>query len=246
MTEQPVDALAALGGESLPLATADVGSSGSTPAPPPGDPRQVDDHGVTFDRTKHEADANGNGKRRRDGGWVLKRGNGARKSKGLGLLNLFRGGQPAEQPAPASATDAPTPAPTTGASFLASPGPAPAGGAQPGGAAAQPEAAPNPIESYDATAAALTHGQFAVLTIALGPAWEAQPQEHKAWVDMWRRLWFHYQLPVVGPLIEFLILSATTIAKRRGDAETKRRVGGLWRWLRGGNLKEAQDVEVRS
>ena len=250
-----VDALSALGGESLPLATADVGrgSGGSQGAPPaaaaaPSSGGRPDSKGEAFDPAKHEADANGNPRTKRDGTWQRKRGNGARKAKGLGLMNLFGLGKdvPAPEAGPATVPAASTEGapPAAGSSFLATPGPATPGanGAAPG-ADAPEEPTSNTIDAYDATAASLTHGQFAVLSLVFGPAWVASKTEHDRWVDMWRRLWFHYQLPVVGPLIEFVILSVTTVSMRRNDEETKRRVGSVWRWMRGGHFKEPKDVE---
>lgn len=248
-----VDALAALGGESLPLATADVGrgTSGPQGAPPPAAAApsadvRTDTKSEAFDPAKHESDANGNGRTKRDGTWQRKRGNGARKAKGLSLSNLFGFGKdvPAPETVPGPGTAAGDEPPATGSSFLAAPGPASPGqnGTSPGEAAPEEETR-HTIDAYDATAASLTHGQFAVLSLIFGPAWDAAKPERDRWIDMWRRLWFHYQLPVVGPLIELLILAVTTVSMRRNDEETKRRVSSVWRWMRGGRFKEPKDVE---
>lgn len=243
MTDAPLPAAQALAGVAeLPRATAGVAPSAPTDAAaPPASGGQVDAAGVAFDPALHESAA-GVPRRKGDGTWQLKRGNGARKAAGTPLLNLFGGGKPkANAAAPAAPPAAPSPPPPS-TSFIADDAPA-TGGPTPGASGAvvdgvpSPEG-PRPIEAYDATAAGLTHAMFAVAQLLFGPAWEAATAEHKAWVDANRRVLHHFQLPILGPFIEWLVLALTTAAKRRNDPTTIHRVTSAWRWLTGGPFRQ--------
>lgn len=230
-----IDAAAALAGSAI-LPQGTPGLTGAAPPPAGG---QVDARGTTFDPALHEVDPAGQPRRRVNGEWQRKRGNGARAAAGKPPVGAVRGFRPAGAPAPGPAPQ-PPPRADPRAQF---PGldqvvpdvPPPAGGtihdAQPA-----PEAGPRSLEDYSATAQALTHGQFSALRLVFGDAWEASKDEHDRWAEAWRRLLHHYQLPVVGPIIEWLVLAVVTVAKRASDAQTRLRTMAIWRWLNGGKF----------
>lgn len=208
-TIETVDAKRALGDLGQPNKPTVV-----APPPPPAG-KLVDKLGAAFDDALHERDRLGNPKMRADGGWCLKRGNGARKANGkppagaVGYVSVAP--KPAATPASSSPGEAagPTSSPSPGASGQV--------------VNALPiEGAPMLTEAdYEGTAIGLTNGGFSVLQLVFGKAWEPDTNERDAWRGALRRLWFHYQLPRLGPLIEVLLLLPATIAKRRDDARTK-------------------------
>lgn len=201
-TVDPSRALADLGEPNKPTKT----------IPPPAAPagKLVDKLGTPFDDAQHSRDRHGNPMMRADGGWCLKRGNGARK---------LAGKPPAGAVGYVSVAPKPDAAPT---------GTPPAGGSAPSPGAAGSVVDGVPVDGvpmlteadFEGTALGLTNGGFSLMQLVFGKAWEPDDQERRTWVGALRRLWYHYQLPRVGPLIEVLLLIPATIAKRRHDART--------------------------
>lgn len=235
----------------LPESSRDFGAApDSAPAVALHDPH-VDPDGVRFDAARHESDRNGNPQRRADGRWKKKRGNGGRKANGHPLLNLFASKTDDKKRAVPDAVPDAVPHVQTaeietnteqpnnsGSSFMADAPSAGAAGQTVQGVVV--DAAPQKtLQDYDSTATSLTHGQFAVLQMLLGPAWQSDKEEHRHHVDAWRRVLHHYQFPVIGPLLELGIVLCTSIAKRSGDVETNSRVSGIWRWLTGQKSRPA-------
>ena len=177
-------------------------------------------------------------RRNAQGGWARLRGNAARKAKGLPMIGALSGvaAKPASS-APAAPLAAPSSAPPASPSVLVLPT-APPSSSTPGAAGAEVAGEPSPaqaglgLDAYDGTAAAITGGQFGILSILLGKAWNASPQESQAWRDAWRRVFHHYQWRPLGPLVELIMLAVTSTAKRRDDPETRQAVGGMFAWFR--------------
>ncbi len=193
----------------------------ATPAPAPASAGLIDKLGQAFDNARHERDRTGNPKMRADGGWMLKRGNGARKARGEAPAGAVSYVVP---PSTRSTTDpaaSSAPQPTAGAAGdVVAALPAPEG------------VAPLLTEAdYEATALGVTNGSFSLMQLMLGDAWKPDTDERAAWTGALRRLWCAYQLPRLGPLIEVLFLLPATIAKRRHDARTRQGYAKMKAWL---------------
>lgn len=217
---------------------------------------EVDHHDVVYDPRRHEH------RIRPNGHWALKRGNGARLAAGKPLAGASSGhsmrvsADPAPAPSvsiepPATAGEAVTQpqgsrlgpflaldeakaSPVSGGPQNASAPPAA------GGAPMVPEVMRTP-QDYHLTAEGITQAQFGVMSMALGKAWEAEPQEAKAWTEAWKRTMAHYQTPILGPIVELIVLGIGSVSKRWHDATTNARVGGFWRWIRKQPPKVAGD-----
>lgn len=228
----------------------------SGPAPVLSGGKEVDRHGVAFDPAKHEH------RIRPNGHWALKRGNGARAAKGLPFAGATSGrrlavsADPARPPTVAIPPESATAEPAAGDSaaapatafrpgaFLAPEVPAAGSGAtvagnaqEPPGGAAAPAAAPVPVASltpqdYQLTAEGITGAQFGLASMALGPAWEPDRAERQAWTAAWARTMAHYQTPILGPVVELVVLAIGSVSRRFHDATTQSRVGAFWRWMR--------------
>lgn len=202
----------------------------------------LDDHGTPHDPAVHETDpATGLGRLSRDGAWKKKRGNGSRAAAGKPLAGATQGKlvipssqvQPGDEMPPtvtvSAAPGAPAPAIPSGASVT-------------GVAATPPMVETKTMEEYETTAVGMSQGLWAVFRSAGGPAWDPDKDEERAWARAIQRVWFHYQLPIIGPVIELLILTVRAFAKRSGEdgSRLRRWVAGAWRWVRGGSFSEPE------
>ncbi len=202
-------ALADLGEPNKPTVT--------VPPPPAPAGKLMDKNGQPFDDLRHERDKAGNPKLTAAGSWWPKRGNAARKIAGKPISGAAGKGYVGvlEKPAPAD-------------------GAATAGEMTAGAAGATVDAMATPMLSeadYEGTAIGLTNGGFSLMKLFFGKAWEPDGMELDTWRGALRRLWFHYELPRVGPLIEVVLLIPATIAKRRDDARTKEGWAKAKAWL---------------
>lgn len=219
----------------LPRQTPTVAGLGSTMPAGPG----LDRAGEPHDPSIHETPP----RRNNAGRWARRRGNAARKAKGLPPSGAtFRGsalGGPATPPADAVAGDPPA-GDTTGTpppdfrpgSRLVLDGPPPASG--PDGAVVPADVIPpGGLTDEEAAAAGetLTRGFFGLAALTLdGKAWEPTPDERKAFAACLGRVWRHYNLPALSPAVELFFLVPPTVAKRSDQPKTKR----LLDWITGG------------
>lgn len=199
-------------------------------APVPVDQPQRDRLGTVWDPAIHETPARLNKERC----WAKLRGNAARRAAGLppsGVAAAFR-------PIPAaSAPEAPKPQPAADPPPTASQ-PPPAGmlGGEPpvvDGVPA-PEGAPpaRSLEDYAATAAGAVDGTFSAAQLVLGPAWELKPDERRGLIAATQRVCHHYQLPMVGPLLQLALVLLPVIGRRREDPQTRRVIGDVLAWFK--------------
>ncbi len=175
-------------------------------APPEPKPGLLDQAGEAFDPALHGVDRNGNPKMRADGCWWRKPGLGARKAKAAKDGDESYVVPPAGEAA-ASTSSSPT---------------------------VDAVAAPEPMlteADYEGTASGIQNGMFSLMQLWLGGAWAAEAEEAKIWRGALARLWFHYQLPRFGPIIEIIILIPSTIARRRDDARTKEGWAKVMAWM---------------
>ncbi len=184
----------------------------------------VDRLGVAFNPALHESSATGP-RMRADGGWCLKRGNGARKVNGKSPAGgvAYVVPPPGKQQEPPAAGAAPGPAPAPNQ-------PPPVNGEQ----ILETTLENNPVlgeADYEGTAIGLQNGIFSLARLTMGPAWQEDNDERDAWRGCIRRLWHHYQLPRVGPILEMLMLGCATIAKRREDARTLQGWAKMKAWM---------------
>lgn len=212
----------------------------STPdqVPPPTASGAKDNRGTVFDPFKHETDpATGLGRLSAQGAWKLKRGNGARVAAGRPLAGATHGKLvlPASE---AHNVENPAPGSTPGAAAPAS---------LPPGVTLQsvqtvPPPAPPPIAEadYANTALGVSHATWGVFRLLGGPRWEADKDEISAWSKCWQRIWAHYQLPLIGPVVELVILGVQAAAKRTDGTKAKSWIAGAWRWAKGGKFSEPE------
>lgn len=233
---QTVDAAKALGDVGETPRVTNTIPVAAAPVPDPSGLR--DNNGVAFDPLLHEAGPTGP-RMRGNGSWALKRGNGARRAKGLppsGAVSFaVLPPKPRTEEPPPAAGAAPSPAPQ--------PSPAPAGGAQ---IVHEATIETNPVlveADYENTAKGVQRGLFAVAKLRFGPAWEPDDAERTEWVGCLRRLWHHYQLPRIGILAEFVVLTWSSISKRREDAKTLEGWAKLKCWL---GIKPTLAVETET
>lgn len=223
----PPDALAAV--PELPRATPVAGEPAPPPATLPADPGK-DDAGEAWNPAVHVDPPTRNSK----GRWKCRlRGNAARLARGLPMVGVAAGKAPRPAPPP------PDPTPTPGASGQVVDALPPATDAPPAAAGvsrlvwdepgADPAAAPGapapealrPREAYATTAKGIVRAQFAVATIAIGPAWDAPPAERAAWTEAWQDFLHEHQWPVLGSAVALIVLLVESIAKRRNDPDTQ-------------------------
>lgn len=252
---EPITAAAAIAADGVPdlpretprSAPSDLAAPAAAPAPmvqgsAPAGPARLDSAGAAFDPALHEVGPGGEPRMRQDGRFALKRGNGARRRAGLPPAGNAGAGFPGRPPKPKPKPAASEPSHPTPPQVAAAPSPA-ASAAEPAPvsdvripeveppseAEADPPADP---ADYRETAEALTEGQFGGAQIAFGAAWEPRPSERSAWIDAWAKALAHYQAPKAGPLLRLIILAVCSVAKRRGDAETRATLGRWWSALR--------------
>ncbi len=224
-------------GPSAPAAAASVFSQPpdlptGTPAGPPAaaapPPTTPDIDGAVWDGRFHEAPPRLNAR----GGWARLRGNAQRKAKGLppSGASACMQSKPVHAPSPAAppppveaAPTASTPPPPE----LTSSAPPPIHDGVPVGAEAPEQ---RPFESYAPTATGLVDGSFGVAQLTMGKAWELTPPERRAVTDATQRVLHHYQAPLLGPLIELILVLIPVITKRRHDLETRTTIARLITW----------------
>ena len=150
------------------------------------------------------------------GRWAKLRGNAARKAKGMPPSGATTGKAFRAAPAPQAPQAAPR--------MVSDIGPEldfPAPGEHGPGAAAGP-GAPEPMPQlmeadYQPTAEALTRSLFGAAALGWGKAWEPRPDESAALTNSLRRVWHHYQLPRLGPILETVTVMVGIFARRRDD-----------------------------
>lgn len=220
-------------------ATPAVQPEGPAPA---GEAAAVDQAGVALDPAVHEIDkATGTGRLSRLGRWMLKRGNGARAAAGKPMAGAVKSNLVIPRPPPSSSA-VPPPGSTAGASPGASP--AHAGGIQ---VEVMPPGTVNPpprigLEEYESTAVGVSNGFWACAQMIGGPKWEPTTDEVSAWSKAIQRVWHHYQLPLVGPLVELVILGFRSAAKRADSSKVRGFFSASWSWMRGGRFEAPRDV----
>lgn len=173
-----------------------------------------------FDPMRHSQDRYGNPMARADGFWMRRRGNGGRALKGLPPTGAPYLSPPAKAAPSADQVDEPAPA---------------ASSAGAGGAVVDAVPAPGPEllteADYEGTAIGVQNAMFGLCRLFFGSAWEPDDNERDTWRGALRRLWCHYQLPRLGPLLEVIVLVPVTIAKRREDARTQQGWAKIRIWL---------------
>mgnify|MGYP000234512506 CR=1 FL=1 len=102
--------------------------------------------------------------------------------------------------------------------------------------------APLGLEDYAATATGVTQGAWALFRLWWGPKWEPASDEISAWSQAVKRVWHHYQLPLVGPVIELLIVGFQSAAKRADSGKVRGWFAGAWRWARGGSFHDQEET----
>jgi hypothetical protein len=206
-----------------------------TAAAPPGpacDPAVPDPDGTVWDAALHEDPPRYNAQ----GRWARRRGNAIRKAKGLPPTGVSAGkayvAKPAAAPPPPPAA-APPPSASTPPPPELTDGP-PVLDAVPDGIAPPPplDQGQRPLEAYASTAAGLVDGAATVAQLTMGNAWILKADERRGLVDASQRVLHHYQLPVVGPLLELALVLLPIIGRRRNDPETRQVMGNLLAWWR--------------
>lgn len=241
-------AAAAEGSMPLPNPTPGIleAREGAAPAPDQPSPSAgageapKDNKGVPFDPAKHEQDpATGLGRLSKQGTWKLKRGNGSRAAAGKPMAGAMQGKLvlPASEASPAPADGKPAEPPPTGT--------IPPGAVVESIHTQVPPPPPVPLADYETTAVGVSHATWALFQMLGGPKWEPDKEEVGAWSKAWQRVWHHYQLPLVGPLIEVVILAGRAAAKRSDGSKARKWVAGAWRWVRGGTFAEPEPAPVR-
>jgi len=184
--------------------------------------------GLPHDPKRHESPPRLNAERR----WAKLRGNAARKAQGLPPTGrTFGPAKPApavdpaaEQPAPAAPAPEPPPSVST---------PPPAamlgGGAPVHDGVVDPEQVQRPFADYATTAAGLVDGTLGLAVIGISDAWKATPQERTVLVGAVQRVCHEHQLPVLGSLVELVLVVIGFAAKRRTDADTMSLIRRLFR-----------------
>lgn len=208
-----------------PAAAADL-----APAAPPA--TSADKDGNAWSAVFHENPPRLNAM----GCWAKLRGNAARKAKGLPPTGSFatKAFRPVNinklpeinscnTPAQPAAPTASDPPPITMTSD-----PPPIHDGVPVLDPAAPQL--RPFESYAGTAAGAVDGTFGVARLTMGPAWELHPTERRSLVDATQRVLHHYQAPILGPLLELVLILLPIVAKRRNDPETRSTMSALLAW----------------
>ncbi len=203
----------------------------NAPAAPGADqpaPGITDRKGNRHDPLYHEVPARLNA----EGLWAKRRGNAIRKAKGLPPSGKTFGGAGFQAAPPKLDQAPPAPAaPPAGAStpppmdMLNGTPPPPVVDGVP-----SPEIAGQPLEAYEATAGGWVDGTLGIAQMSLGPAWEPKPQERTVLVRAVQRVLHHYQLPILGPVLELVLVVIGFAAKRKDDATTRTRLAAMWDW----------------
>lgn len=219
--------------------------SAAPPTQPAADQVERDRDGAAWDPAVHENPPRRNEK----GRWARLRGNAQRRAKGLpmaGIAALAIAKRAESRPDPAAPPAEPPKAvdPPPAAS-QAPPASILAGEATPirdGVPDAGPAPGARPVEDYAGTAAGLVDGAFGAAQLSLGPAWLLKTDERRSLVDATQRVLHHYQVPVLGPLLELALVLIPVIGRRRNDPETRRVFGLVLDWWRNrGREKPAAD-----
>ncbi len=224
-TIDPLAAVAASGDTPRPSDIATAANVNTAAAP------EVDVDGVPFDPVKHAVDWNGQPKKKTNGQWYRKTGNGALKAAGKPLppQNGPKG------PKAAATTPEPgKPATLPGGSTFVPPAPSAAAQATPGQTAAVDAvpvvAEPLTPDQCKATAQAITDGAIGMARMTRGEHWAASADERSQLIECLSRLWALYNLPRFGPIVELMLLVVSFILngeKRREDIKK------LWDWALG-------------
>lgn len=232
----PADTLLGTAAE-MPTPTPGITApSSATPAlaadPMPSDqpaPGITDRKGNLHDPLYHEVPARLNA----EGLWAKRRGNAIRKAKGLPPSGKTFGGAGFQTAPPKLEQAQPAPAaPPAGAStpppvdMLNGTPPPPVVDGVPA-----PELAGQPLEAYEATAGGWVDGTLGIAQMSLGPAWEPKPQERTVLVRAVQRVLHHYQMPILGPVLELVLVVIGFAAKRKDDATTRTRLSAMWDWM---------------
>lgn len=221
----------------LPQGTPAAPAASPPVAAPP--PSTLDRDGKAWDRTYHENPPRLNA----EGRWAKLRGNAQRRAQGKPPTGVAAGlawkppaVDPTASPAAPSPTQPPAPDPTPTASQPPPPeltGPAPPpirdGVPMPPGV---DQVELRPLESYQATAVGMVDGAATVAQLTMGKAWILRTDEHRGLVGAVQRVMHHYQLPIVGPLLELVLVLLPIIGRRRDDPETRQVVGNVLTWWR--------------
>jgi hypothetical protein len=222
----------------LPQGTPATPAAAPAPAAPPAS--TPDKAGQVWDARYHDPRQILNA----HGCWAKLRGNAARKAKGLPPSGAttgkaFRPAAPAPESGPTSPEVAPTaqPAPDPAPTASQPPPPELTGAAPPpirDGVPVGPEAMPEarPLEAYQATAVGLVDGASTVAQLTMGNAWILKPEESRGLTGAVQRVLHHYQLPVVGPLVELALVLLPIIGRRRNDPQTRDVVGNVLAWFK--------------
>lgn len=205
----------------------------------------ADAAGAGWDPVVHESPP----RRNSNGAWAKKRGNGARKAKGLPNAGAApTGARPAPSPIkpsePTPGAAAPPPAAAFASGSTVAPDPVP-GESVLEGDLETPQMLSE--ADYQQTGETLTRAFFGLAQLTLdGKAWEPSPAESKAFSGCLARVWMHYGFPRLGPLTELAFLIPPTFAKRKDEPKTKKflgRLAGLLWWRRSAVVEIAPQVE---
>jgi hypothetical protein len=216
--------------------SAPVATSPPVAAPPPS---ELDRDGVAWDARVHETPPRFNERKR----WARLRGNAQRRGQGKPPTGVAAGlaWKPPAVDLPASpAAPPPTPPPAVDPPPTASQPPPPelTGAAPPPIRDGVPVPgldqldAARPLEAYQATATGMVDGAATVAQLTMGKAWVLKPDERSGLTGAVQRVMHHYQLPVVGPLLELVLVLLPIIGRRRDDPETRQVLGNLLTWWR--------------
>lgn len=238
MTTTPENAADVLGTPpDLPRGTPTTATAApAVPSAPPAATLDRDDK--PWDGTFHENPPRLNA----EGRWAKLRGNAQRRAKGLPPSGITANipwkapavdskaqpaaplppAQPAADPAP-TASQPPPPELTSGAPPIHDGVPV---------AGLDHVEQLRPLESYAATAAGMVDGAATVAQLTMGKAWVLKPDERNGLLGAVQRVMHHYQLPVVGPLLELFLVLLPIIGRRREDPETRNVVGNLLMWFK--------------
>lgn len=224
----------------VPAASPAVADAATPPpasaTPPPAATGAKDNAGVVFDPAIHETDkSTGLGKlAKATGKWMLKRGNGARAAAGKPMAGAVKSSlvlppevikaNIAPPAAPPASGEAPLPTGPVSVTVVSD--------------TPVPQAPPVALADYESTAVGVTHATWAVFQMLGGPKWEPASDEISAWSKAWQRVWHHYQWPIVGPLVELIILAFRAAQKRTDTTKVRGLFAGVWRWAKGGNFSE--------
>ena len=160
------------------------------------------------------------------GRWAKRRGNAARKAKGLPpsgkvFSKAATGIESASQPVPAEVGTPQVSKPPPPELLAGPPPPLPVDGVP------APEGI-RPLTDYAATAGGIIDGLLGFAQIVISPAWEPKPAERSVLIGSAQRLMHHYQTPVVGPILDFIFTLFGFAVKRKDDVKTRSFFGGLW------------------